>query len=96
MAQKTVCPTCGRDLEAVRLTGEFTVPRDLIAAADAGAAHFTHRVPNTGPAPAQSCSYCGKSADQVKRLLTGQTAQICDECVSLCHMVLVDELPDFQ
>lgn len=30
------------------------------------------------------CSFCGKSEDQVKRLIEGPTAYICNECVSLC------------
>lgn len=91
MAQKTACPTCGRELEAVKHTGEFTVPAQLIAAES-----VQFNAPRT-PAPSPgSCSYCGKTAEQVKRILTGQGAQICDECVSLCYMVLSDELPGFQ
>jgi ATP-dependent Clp protease ATP-binding subunit ClpX len=34
------------------------------------------------------CSFCGRSEDQVKRLIAGQGAFICDECVVLCNDVL--------
>ena len=37
------------------------------------------------------CSFCGKSGSQVRRLLTGQNANICDECVLLCRNILGDE-----
>jgi hypothetical protein len=30
------------------------------------------------------CSFCGKSQYEVKRLVDGQTAFVCDECVALC------------
>jgi ATP-dependent Clp protease ATP-binding subunit ClpX len=36
------------------------------------------------------CSFCGKTEDQVKRLIAGQHAFICDECVALVHEVLTD------
>lgn len=35
------------------------------------------------------CSFCGKSATQVARLLFGRGAYICDECVMLCYQMLV-------
>ena len=37
------------------------------------------------------CSFCGKSQDQVKRLIAGPTAYICNECVQLCLNILSDE-----
>lgn len=37
------------------------------------------------------CSFCGKSEFQVNRLLYGNGAFICDECVSLCYQMLVDD-----
>ncbi len=37
------------------------------------------------------CSFCGKSAGQVTRLLFGRGAYICDECVMLCHHMLLQE-----
>lgn len=38
------------------------------------------------------CSFCGKSPTQVKKLISGPTAYICDECVHLCNEILIDEL----
>ena len=37
------------------------------------------------------CSFCGKSQDEVKRLIAGPNAYICDECVDLCKNILVEE-----
>lgn len=31
-----------------------------------------------------SCSFCGKSSKEVRRLIAGPSAYICDECVELC------------
>ncbi len=36
------------------------------------------------------CSFCGKTQDQVERLIAGQGAYICNECVHLCMSVLED------
>lgn len=37
------------------------------------------------------CSFCGKPEYKVNRLLYGNGAFICDECVSLCYQMLVDD-----
>jgi ATP-dependent Clp protease ATP-binding subunit ClpX len=34
------------------------------------------------------CSFCGKSQDQVKRLIAGPGVYICDECIRLCSDIL--------
>ncbi|MDR3643981.1 MAG: ATP-dependent Clp protease ATP-binding subunit ClpX [Clostridia bacterium] len=40
---------------------------------------------------ALKCSFCGKSQDQVRRLIAGPGVNICNECVELCMSVLEDE-----
>ena len=37
------------------------------------------------------CSFCGKSASEVKKLISGPDIYICDECVDTCHNVLSKE-----
>lgn len=37
------------------------------------------------------CSFCGKSQEQVKRLIAGPGVYICNECVELCLSILEDE-----
>src|SRR5215211_3315597 len=38
------------------------------------------------------CSFCGKSQDQVRRLIAGPGAvYICDECVDLCREIIDEE-----
>jgi ATP-dependent Clp protease ATP-binding subunit ClpX len=37
------------------------------------------------------CSFCGKSQDEVKRLIAGPAAYICDECIDLCNDIILEE-----
>ena len=38
------------------------------------------------------CSFCGKSQEQVKKLIAGPGVYICDECVELCDEIIEEEL----
>ena len=40
------------------------------------------------------CSFCGKTQDQVKKLIAGPEVYICDECVELCKEILDEEFFD--
>ena len=40
------------------------------------------------------CSFCGKSQHEVKKLITGPTVFICDECVELCMDIIKEENKD--
>lgn len=41
------------------------------------------------------CSFCGKSQDQVKKLIAGSNnVYICDECIDLCAEILEEEFDD--
>ena len=48
-------------------------------------------MPTRDESKPEKCSFCGKNANQVNRLLFGSGAYICDECVSLCHQMLVQD-----
>src|SRR5712691_1344223 len=37
------------------------------------------------------CSFCGKSPEEVKRLIAGPTVYICDACIDLCNEILLEE-----
>ena len=37
------------------------------------------------------CSFCGKSQEEVKKLVAGPTVYICNECVALCNDILREE-----
>ena len=39
-----------------------------------------------------SCSFCGKSQKEVKKLIAGPTVYICDECIGLCNDIIAEEL----
>lgn len=40
------------------------------------------------------CSFCGKSQDQVKRLIAGPNVYICDECIELCQEIIHEEFEE--
>lgn len=40
------------------------------------------------------CSFCGKSQNDVKKLIAGPSVYICDECVSLCEEIIKEEARD--
>ncbi|MDO9107318.1 MAG: ATP-dependent Clp protease ATP-binding subunit ClpX [Methylovulum sp.] len=40
------------------------------------------------------CSFCGKSQNEVRKLIAGPSVYVCDECVELCNDIIKDELQD--
>ncbi|MCV6612086.1 MAG: ATP-dependent Clp protease ATP-binding subunit ClpX [Amphritea sp.] len=40
------------------------------------------------------CSFCGKSQDEVKKLIAGPSVFICDECVDLCNDIIKEEIQE--
>jgi ATP-dependent Clp protease ATP-binding subunit ClpX len=42
------------------------------------------------------CSFCGKSQEQVRRLIAGPDVYICDECIELCHNIVDDDTDLFE
>ena len=42
------------------------------------------------------CSFCGKSQEQVRKLIAGPGVYICDECIDLCNEILDEELVEGQ
>jgi hypothetical protein len=82
-----VCGAChqragGGGGPPVRATGEFMVPPMPSDLGDDGAV----------PGAPGGCSWCGKQAAAVQKLLGNGTVAICNECVSLCADVLDAEL----
>jgi ATP-dependent Clp protease ATP-binding subunit ClpX len=40
------------------------------------------------------CSFCGKSQDEVKKLVAGRGVYICDECIEVCISIVADEIKE--
>jgi len=40
------------------------------------------------------CSFCGKTQEDVRKLVAGPSVYICDECVGLCSDILIEELAE--
>jgi ATP-dependent Clp protease ATP-binding subunit ClpX len=38
-----------------------------------------------------SCSFCGKTKDQVTKLIAGPGVYICEECIALCNDILTED-----
>ena len=37
------------------------------------------------------CSFCGKSQDEVEKIIAGPTVYICNECIELCNDIIEEE-----
>ena len=46
---------------------------------------------NDGKGSDLVCSFCGKSQDEVKKLIAGPSVYICDECIELCNEIIEEE-----
>lgn len=49
---------------------------------------------NKGDEKLLYCSFCGKSQDEVRKLIAGPSVYVCDECVELCNDIIRDELQE--
>ncbi len=49
---------------------------------------------NKGLEEVKHCSFCGKSQQEVTKLIAGPSVFICDECVDLCNEIIRDEMED--
>jgi ATP-dependent Clp protease ATP-binding subunit ClpX len=87
-----VCAPCRERLGHpvhMRETGEFRVPTEAFTGGETSGSR-----PLGG---AQACCWCGKTAEQVRKLLGASAVAICDECVSLCADILEAEFgPDWR
>ncbi len=48
--------------------------------------------PLVGPLGPLKCSFCGKTQNQVLKLIAGPGVYICDQCVDLCNDVIAEEV----
>ena len=46
---------------------------------------------NTRIPKLKRCSFCGKTSEQVRRLVAGPNVHICDECIMLCQEIINDD-----
>ena len=44
-----------------------------------------------GPRNLIRCSFCGKNADMVEKIITGPSVHICNECIAMCSDILREE-----
>ncbi|MGR6687660.1 ATP-dependent Clp protease ATP-binding subunit ClpX [Furfurilactobacillus rossiae] len=49
---------------------------------------------NTDPNGSVTCSFCGKSQDQVKKIVAGPGVYICNECIDLCKEIIDEEFAE--
>ena len=41
--------------------------------------------------PTVTCSFCGKPAERVEKMITGAGVQICSDCVAMCHRIIEED-----
>ena len=56
-----------------------------------GARGVAERRKGNGTTQILQCSFCGKTQREVKKLIAGPTAYICDECVALCNDIIAED-----
>jgi ATP-dependent Clp protease ATP-binding subunit ClpX len=49
---------------------------------------------NSGSGRILYCSFCGKSQNEVKKLIAGPSVFVCDECVALCNDIISEEVQE--
>ncbi len=49
------------------------------------------KTPDNGERDLLFCSFCGKTQNEVKKLVAGPTAYICDECIELCRCIVEED-----
>ena len=89
----SVCRACHGSLQrsgtiSLRSTAEFSVEQLVQDAADQATPVVPRSAEVTG---SLCCSWCGRSAEQVKKILSHDNAHICNECVALCSEILAAE-----
>jgi len=55
------------------------------------ARHAAKESPANELEPPVVCSFCGKSQDQVRKIIAGPKVYICDECIDLCNDIIAEE-----
>ncbi|MBI4510056.1 MAG: hypothetical protein HY698_10510 [Deltaproteobacteria bacterium] len=96
MTASHFCPACGRSVEEVPTpdtTSEFEAPTRTLLTVGGVVVETPVRTPPEGAGDGPSCSWCGKGASAIRKLLSGPAVHICDECVALCFDILSHELP---
>jgi hypothetical protein len=80
-------------LGAVLLTGMLICLMSRFGPANAKPAPRKATAPEPTKATALlSCSFCGKSQREVKKLIAGPRVYICDECIGLCNDILAERI----
>src|SRR5450759_4069002 len=59
---------------------------------DAGHGDQAQMTTSKTPKVPYRCSFCGKSQEQVRKLIAGQGVYICDECINLCQEIIEEEM----
>jgi ClpX C4-type zinc finger len=94
-----VCGECYQEMTAagagaLQATGEFHAMTPERVEKMVGA---TNRPRSMTGTPDLACTWCGKQRGEVKKILSGQSGHICNECVALCSDILESELgPDWR
>lgn len=91
-----VCGGCHDGLQAsasaaVSTTGEFAL-HDVVAYAEHAQMRPTPASVTPPSRQAATCTWCGRSEERVRKLLSSGHAHICDACIALCVDILTAEL----
>ena len=98
--QVNLCGNCVHDLRSngalpVQTTGEFGAMTSH-QAHDMATRDAMRRPRSFTGDQSIRCSWCNKNRESVKKILSGETAHICNECVALCADILEADTPGWR
>lgn len=91
----TACAFCGsseRSTPVLVTAPEVAICADCVAVAGSALVEADRVAPAGGGSDlALLCSFCGRSASEVRRIVAGPVVRICDRCVHLADEVLAQQ-----
>lgn len=83
----------------LKILKEFVAAQEELTAAQDALTRITHRMSGKKPLSSKdgvvlSCSFCGATQNEVRKLIAGPSVYVCDECVELCNQVIHEELQE--
>jgi hypothetical protein len=92
----SVCGACNQSLTTAGAISLNSTAEFAAVTPSEAASILNDPLPRAAALSGVSCTWCGKGQDQVRKLLSGGGAHICNECVALCSDILDVEMPDWR
>ncbi len=83
----------------LKILKEFVAAQEELTAAKDALTRITRRMSGKEPLSSKdgvvlSCSFCGITQNEARKLIAGPSVYVCDECVELCNQIIHEELQE--